>query len=182
MLYKRGDVWWYKFRFEGQIIRESAKTSSKAVARDAERERRHDLERAVNGLTKRVKYPLFKGAAQQWLDSKTHLAAKSIAAYEQYKKSLIEEFGERLVCDIDEADVVELQRKGQREKKSARTINYEVHALRGILKHSNLWWPMADKVKMLHERHDTGKALSRDEELRLLDAVKRSGSRFSSCL
>jgi integrase len=35
---------------------------------------------------------------------------------------------------------------------------------------------MADKVKMLHERHDTGKALSRDEELRLLDAVKRSGS------
>jgi hypothetical protein len=37
MVYKRGKVWWYKFRFEGQTIRESAKTFSKAVARDAER-------------------------------------------------------------------------------------------------------------------------------------------------
>jgi hypothetical protein len=31
-LYKRGDVWWFKFRFEGQVIRESAKTDSKSIA------------------------------------------------------------------------------------------------------------------------------------------------------
>jgi hypothetical protein len=28
-VYKRGDVWWYKFVFNGQVIRESAKTNSK---------------------------------------------------------------------------------------------------------------------------------------------------------
>jgi hypothetical protein len=35
-VYKRGDVWWYKFFFNGQLIRESAKTNSRTVAKDAE--------------------------------------------------------------------------------------------------------------------------------------------------
>jgi integrase len=174
--FRRGKIWWFKFNFQGQVIRESANTSSMRMARDAERARRHDLERAVNGIPKRAKYPLFKIAAREWIDSKTHLAAKSVYAYKQYVDSLTKEFGNRLVCDLDETDIVELQRNRQREKKSGRTINYEVHALRGILKHFNLWWPLADKVKKLQERHDIGKALSRDEELRLLDAVAKSGS------
>ena len=39
-LYKRGDVWWYKFWFNGQLIRESSKSDSKTAAKDAERARR----------------------------------------------------------------------------------------------------------------------------------------------
>jgi len=34
MLYKRGNVWWFKFRFQGQVIRESANTNSKTLARE----------------------------------------------------------------------------------------------------------------------------------------------------
>ena len=41
-LYKRGDVWWYKFRFAGQMIRESSKSKSRTVAKEAERSRRRD--------------------------------------------------------------------------------------------------------------------------------------------
>ncbi len=36
-VYKRGGVWWYKFRFAGQVVRESSKSESKPVAKDAER-------------------------------------------------------------------------------------------------------------------------------------------------
>lgn len=32
-VYKRGNTYWYKFQFNGQIIRESAKTNSKTVRR-----------------------------------------------------------------------------------------------------------------------------------------------------
>jgi len=32
-IYKRGAVYWYKFKFAGQPIRESAKTTSKTVAK-----------------------------------------------------------------------------------------------------------------------------------------------------
>ena len=35
-VFKRGGVWWYKFYFAGQFIRESAKSTSKTVAKDAE--------------------------------------------------------------------------------------------------------------------------------------------------
>lgn len=37
-------VWWYDFIFQGQRVRESAKTRSKTVAKDAERVRRRELE------------------------------------------------------------------------------------------------------------------------------------------
>jgi hypothetical protein len=39
-LYRRGNVWWYKFWFNGQLIRESSKSESKTLAKDAERTRR----------------------------------------------------------------------------------------------------------------------------------------------
>ena len=31
-VFKRGEVWWYKFRFANRLIRESTKTTSKTVA------------------------------------------------------------------------------------------------------------------------------------------------------
>jgi hypothetical protein len=42
-VYRRGDVWWYKFRFAGQVIRESSKSESKTFAKEvlpAQRTRR----------------------------------------------------------------------------------------------------------------------------------------------
>jgi hypothetical protein len=54
MLYRRGDVWWYKFRFAGRVFRESAKTASKTLARQAERKRHQQLEEAVHGIRKRT--------------------------------------------------------------------------------------------------------------------------------
>ena len=41
-LFKRGGVWWYKFYFAGQPIRESSKSMSKTVAKNAEQQRRRD--------------------------------------------------------------------------------------------------------------------------------------------
>src|ERR1017187_10453088 len=52
-VYKRGDVWWYKFRFAGRPIRESAKTGSKTVAREAEKQRRRELEEGFNNIADR---------------------------------------------------------------------------------------------------------------------------------
>ncbi len=43
-LYRRGEVWWYKFRFAGQAIRESSKSKSRTMERAAELARRRQLE------------------------------------------------------------------------------------------------------------------------------------------
>src|SRR5206468_11271014 len=48
---KRGRIWWYKFYFANNLVRESAKTSSKTLAKEAEKQRRRELEEGYNGLS-----------------------------------------------------------------------------------------------------------------------------------
>ena len=167
-VYKRGGTWWYKFNFEGQIIRDTAKTSSKSIARDAERARRRDLEMAVNRIGKRERMPLFKVAALEWVDGRVGLAPTSLDRYRHQVALLTKEFGGRLVCDITWEDVVALQRKRQTEGRAGRTINYEITTLRMILKRYGLWAPIGERIKALRERHDVGRAISREDELKLL--------------
>jgi integrase len=176
MTYRRGKIWWYEFSFQGQRIRESAKTSNKTIAREAERARRHELERAVNGIVKRERMPLFKVAAEEWLGSKVALTPLGRAYYRQYVGKLIRHFGSCLVSDITADDVTALQRKRQSEGLSGRQINCEVATLRAVLKHYGLWASISHRVKMLRERSDTGRAVSSDDERKLLEAVAQSPS------
>jgi integrase len=175
-LYRRGRVWWFKFQFQGQAIRDSAKTRSKTIARDAERARRRDLELAVNRVKKRERMPLFSVAAKGWLASRVDLAANTVEAYEHFVETLIEQFGKRLVCDIDDQDISILQRKRLAEKKSARTVNFEINVLRQILKTHGLWGAISDKVKSLRERRDVGRAIGTVDEKKLIDAAANSRS------
>lgn len=62
-VYRRGDVWWFKFRFGGQVIRESSKSESKTVAKDAERVRRRELEQGFNRIERPRTALLFSVAA-----------------------------------------------------------------------------------------------------------------------
>jgi integrase len=175
-VYKRGQTYWYKFLFQGQLIRESAKTNSKTVAREAERARRRELELAINRIPRRERMPLFSVAVREWLASRTALAANTLEAYRHFASRLTAEFGQRLVCDIDERDIATLQQKRLAEGKSARTVNFEINVLRQILKKHGLWGAMADRVKHLRERKDVGQAISPEDEEKLLHAIKRSRS------
>jgi integrase len=175
-VYKRGDVWWYKFWFNGQLIRESTKSDSKTVAKDAERARRRELEQAFNRIPKRDRLPLFSHAADMWLANKLGLATKSKERYEQCVAHLKEEFGKGLVCDLDANDIAEYRRKRLAAGLSNRTVNYEIGALRGVLRQFGLWGPIADHVKALPERHDVGQAISAQDEKRILAAASQSRS------
>ena len=184
-VYKRGQTYWYKFLFQGQLIRESAKTNSKTVAREAERARRREFELAVNRIPKRDRPPLFGIAAREWLASKNTLAPKSFERFQHHVATLTVEFGQRLVCDITADDILRLRSKRVSEGLAPRTVNYEISALRGILKSKGLWSAIADEfdrraIKKLSERHDVGRAVGAVEERKLLDAI--SGSRSPALL
>src|SRR6266851_1648402 len=161
-VYKRGRTYWYKFLFQGQLIRDSAKTNSKTVAREAERARRRELELAVNRIPKRDRTPLFAIAAREWLASKNTLAPKSFERFQHHVATLTVEFGQRLICDITADDVLRLRSKRISEGLAPRTVNYEIAALRGI--------------KKLPERHDVGRAISSADEQKLLEAIAVSRS------
>jgi hypothetical protein len=46
-VFPRAKIWWYKFYFAGQFIRESSKSTSKTVAKNAENQRRRELEQGL---------------------------------------------------------------------------------------------------------------------------------------
>ncbi len=48
-VYKRGSVWWIKFQWRGEIIRQSASTSNRRTAERFERCQRQELEKLDRG-------------------------------------------------------------------------------------------------------------------------------------
>jgi hypothetical protein len=83
----------------------------KTIAREAERARRRDLELGVNWSGKRERTPLFAIAAKEWIEGKVGKSESTLRNYRQYVESSSSEFKDRLVCDIDIADIRTLQRK-----------------------------------------------------------------------
>jgi integrase len=145
------------------------------IAMEAERARRRELELGVNGLVKRER-PLFAAAAKTWLAKKTNLTALGTRYYRQYIKKLSSSFGNRLISDISAEDVADLQAARKAEGLSGRQINAEIGTLRAILRYYGRWPYISGRVTMLPQRSDVGCALSRDEEERVLTAIRESRS------
>jgi integrase len=176
-VYKRGETWWYKFRFAGQVIRESSKSESKTVAKEAERIRRRMLEESWNQIKHRKLPPLFALAATDWLKARTGIASSTERSYRLAISQLSKDFGKQLLCDISGEDLAAYQVRRKREKVSNRTVNLELGVLRSILRRYRMWEPIASDVDFLKESPSPGRALSHEEEANLLDAASKSRCR-----
>jgi integrase len=154
------------------MIRESSKSESKTVAKDAERARRRELEETYNQIKRRTLPPTFERAGSDWLDAeKPHLAQRTYEIYEvAYRCHLKPVLGPLLLCDIDASEIASYQAKRKAEKASARTLNKELQVLRQIMKRHKMWANLQGDVKFEREHNDVGKALSQQEEKSLLDA------------
>jgi integrase len=178
--YKVGDIrkpakfWWYKFRFAGQLIRESAKTESKTLAKDAERVRRRQLELSWNQVSRRTMPPRFDHAADAWLASvKPHLADRTHDIYEVALRCHLKlALGKLLLCDVGTSRIASYQARRKAEGASARTLNKELQVLRQILKRHKLWANIQGEVKFERESDQIGKALVDADEVRLLAACE----------
>jgi integrase len=177
-LFKRGEVWWFKFKFAGQTIRESSKSTSKTLAKDAERARRRELEQGFNGITKTQRAQMFSVAADSWLEAKkAHLAPRSVTIEESNLKHLKPVFGGMLLRDITADEIAAYQRTRSREEAAPKTVNLEVGTVRAILRKQRMWANIQPDVKMLRVRDDVGRAISEIEEKALLKECRTSRSR-----
>jgi integrase len=177
-LFKRGKVWWYKFRFSGQVIRESSKSKSKTVARDAERSRRRELEESYNRISKPRTAQFFSGAAEAWLGAKiAHISPRSVIIERANLKHINPYFGKMLLCDINGDNIGRYQALRLEQAASPKTVNLEVGTLRAVLRKNRLWATIQPDVRMLRVREDLGRAISCNEETALLKACRASRSR-----
>jgi integrase len=175
---KDSKVWWYDFIFEGQRVRESAKTRSKTLAKDAERARHRELEESYNGIKRRDRARLFSLAADEWLVLKSFTLAPSSQRIERDNlKHLRPHFGKRLVTDIQAKDVSRYQQVRLVEGAAAKTINLEIGTLRAILRRHRVWAEIQLDVRMLPALDDVGYAINPEEEAALLSACLKSRCR-----
>jgi integrase len=176
-VYKRGETWWYKFKFRGLEIQESARTKSRTQALRAERERRNQLDDGMRA-TKRREPILFSKAAKDYLEIKAAHWQPSTQSAETYNVShLLPHFGRKLLTDITADDVARHQTARKQQGAAGKTINLEVATLRAILRRHRLWANLQPDVKPVSARNNVGRALSKDEEARLLAAARKSRSR-----
>jgi integrase len=178
MVYKRGGVYWFEFRFRGVRIRESTHSPNKAVAERIERERHRALELGTIGLQEPKQPLLFSVASRKWLElNKPHWSAAN-ARIEGYNADHLQpHFGKMLLTDITADDISRYQAKRKKDQASPRTINMEVGTLRAILRKHRLWANLQPDVRMLKVRQEVGRALTEDEQHRLLTVAKKSRSR-----
>src|SRR5579871_6151159 len=91
-VYKRGDVYWYEFEFNGKRIRESSQTSNKGVARQIEAAHRIRLAKGEAGIAERPAAPTFAQFAPRFTAAiKTPCANKprTVLFYESKLGSLL---------------------------------------------------------------------------------------------
>jgi len=177
-LFKRGNIWWFKFKFAGREVRESSKSTSKTVAREAERNRRRELEEGYNGIPKRQRARIFSVLANEWLTAQSaHLAPHSVTIERLNLKHLKPFFGGGLLCDISANEIARYQSARLGEGAAPKTVNLEVGTLRAILRKNRVWSNLQPDVKMLRAPEDLGRALTADEETTLLKECRDSRSR-----
>jgi integrase len=179
MLYQRGKLltWWFRFRFAGRIVHESARTQSKTVAREAEKQRRRQLEESWNQITRRVLPPTFEKAGAEWLPSRQgRVATNTILSAKSSLKHLLPAFGPKLLCDIGPDDISSYQQKRLRANAQGKTINIELGVFRQIMKAHDCWKVLDGKIKSLPTRKDVGRCLSSNEEQRLLTECAKADS------
>ena len=178
MLYQRGGKWWFKFRFAGREFREPAKTSSKTLARNAERKRRQQLEEGYHGLKKRQPPQTLKSASDAWLEMKRPtIAPKTYVIEKTHLSHILPVLGQKLISDIDPDDISRYQKQRLKDEASPKTVNLEVGTIRAILRRYRIWANIQPDVRMLATNDDVGKALPVEDEKRLLDGCAESRSR-----
>jgi len=133
-VFRRGEVWWYKFYFAGRLIRESSKSTSKTLARDAEKQRRRELESGFHniGQAREQRIRSLKEIIDEYLVGyRLRFRAPRFAKYALGHVSRL--LGTRLAVDIDANSVLAYQEEWLREGAAPKSINEEVRFLLKIL-------------------------------------------------
>ncbi|MBZ5634106.1 MAG: site-specific integrase [Acidobacteriia bacterium] len=163
-----------EFVYQGKRFQESTGATGKTVAKEYEKRRKAEMERAAAGLPTEQKSARIRTVAEvivPYLEGyivshrpKSVLFSKGRLA--QVKKAL----GHVVLSDLTDERIRSYIRQRQGENVSGRTVNMEVGELsRAIGQPWSLLWP---KVRKLEERKNVGRALSPNEQKALLDGLK----------
>ena len=143
-IYKRGKVYWYEFRYDGQLYRKTTNTGNEKAARQIEAARRLSLAKGEAGIKDRPKAPTLAEFGPKFISKiETDCAEKlaTVGFYSEKLRRLLENpklAGLRL-NEIDEAAIDAYRQTRTRQPSrygtpvSAASVNRELATLRRLL-------------------------------------------------
>lgn len=188
-VYKRGNVYWYHFFFNGQHVQDSTKQGNKNIARQIEAARRTALAKGEVGIVEPKQIPGFEAAMDAFLKwSEVEHSGQRKATYKRYQVSsiaLLKYFRNTPLNKItpEVAEQFKSFRSAQFGTKRAKngrvptnkkirpaTVNRELACLRAMFNHAiKAEVPVKNPiskigVKALKEDNEKSRVLSYDEQ------------------
>jgi integrase len=162
-----------EFVYQGKRFQESTGATSKTVAREYEKRRKAEMERAAAGLPteqKATRIRTVNDLVSRYLAGyKLNHRPQSILFATGRLKRVQKILGNVVQSDLTEDRIRAYIQRRQADDVSGRTINMEIGELsRAIGQPWSQLWP---KVRKLEERKDVGRALSTAEQQALLDGL-----------
>jgi integrase len=163
-----------EFVYQGKRFQESTGATSKTVAKEYEKRRKAEMQRAAAGLPTEQKAMRIRTVADvvtPYLEGyKLAHRPKSILFATGRLAQVERMLGTVVLSDLTEDRVRAYVRQRQADGASGRTINMEIGELsRAIGQAWSLLWP---KVRKMEERKDVGHALSPDQQKALLGGLQ----------
>ncbi len=139
-VYKRGDVWWYKFTWKGELIRESTKQSNKRIAEQIEAVRKAALVKGEVGIKEKKPCPtlsdFLQRSFQPFLEATKAEEPNTVAFYRACITNLLAwpKLAEANLEQIKSALITNYISQRQKAGLSVATINRELATLKRALR------------------------------------------------
>ena len=188
-LYKRGKIYWYKFMWKGELIRESTKQGNDKVARQMEAAHRTSLAKGEVGLRERTQAPgLLEFCSERfepWIKSTT--AKKTWLDFYRVGLRAIEGYRPLASLPIDKV-TAEMANAfaGYRQAQGLQvsSVNSSLRVLRRVLKLAADWGVLQSvpKIKMLPGERHREHVVSPEEESKYLATAKEPLASIATAL
>jgi integrase len=186
-VYRRGDVWWFKFNWRGEQTRESTKQGNKRIAEQIEAARKSALAKGEVGIEERKQAPTLKEFAPQFTAEIEVICKSKPATISFYKAKLgsVLKFEPLANCRLNKIDedliakyIQSRSRSESNRKKgfAVATINRELATLRRCIRLAHDWKmiPRVPRIRLLRGEKVREFVLDHKDEQRYLEALNGS--------
>jgi len=180
-IYKRGNVYWYKFMWNGELVRESTKQRNDRVARQMEAAHRVSLAKGEVGIRDKKPVPTLRNFCQErvkpWAKSTFEEASPMTWVWYCFGINSVQNSGTLSGLKLNEIGpeaIAEFACERQRDGLQISSINSCLRALRRVLRLAVEWGALeaSPKVKFLSGEHRRERVITvKEQELYLAVAA-----------
>src|ERR1700722_17275087 len=183
-VYKRGKVWWYKFTWNAEAIRESTKQSNKRVAEQIEAAHKTSLAKGEVGIRDRTPAATIRQFAKAdflpFCRSTFAAKIKTLSYYENGTARLLEfpAVADESLDEITGEKIAGYARRRQDAGMKVSTVNRELQVLRRMFALATEWGKVErvlPRVRMLPGEAHRERVICVNEEKAYLEAAQAIG-------